>query len=127
MKAKESFFGKEIDVVVDRMMGTAHPNYPQNIYPINYGYVDGILAPDGDFQDVYILGEDKPVTTFHGKIIAIVKRDNDVEEKWVAAPNGKTFSREQIAEKIDFMERYHKSHICMNEEEYENQKQKGNE
>lgn len=25
-------------------------------YPINYGYIEGVMAPDGEEQDAYILG-----------------------------------------------------------------------
>ena len=38
--------GKIVKVTVDRPLGSAHPNYPNMIYPINYGYIEGIIAPD---------------------------------------------------------------------------------
>ena len=50
---------------------------------INYGYIEGIIAPDGEEQDAYILGIDKPVKEFVGKIIAIIHREDDVEEPTV--------------------------------------------
>ncbi len=118
----KNIIGKTFTVTIDRQMGTSHPKYPQNIYPINYGYVEGIKAPDGDFQDVYVLGVGTPLETFVGEIIAIVTRDNDIEEKWVAAPRGMKFSKEEISEKIHFMEQFHQSHICLTQEEYEKQK-----
>ena len=43
-------------------------------YPINYGYIEGVMAPDGEEQDAYILGVNEPVCKFTGKIIAIVYR-----------------------------------------------------
>ena len=39
-------------------------------YPINYGYIEGVMAPDGEEQDAYILGVNEPVKKFTGKIIA---------------------------------------------------------
>ena len=48
-------------------------------YPINYGYIEGVMAPDGEEQDAYILGVNEP--KFTGKIIAIVHRKDDGEEK----------------------------------------------
>ena len=51
-------------------------------YPINYGYIEGGMAPDGEEQDAYILGVNEPVGKFTGKIIAIVHRKDDGEEKW---------------------------------------------
>ena len=50
-------------------------------YPVNYGYIEGIIAPDGEEQDVYVLGVDHPVKEFTGKIIAVIHRLNDVEDK----------------------------------------------
>ena len=78
--------GKIVKVTVDRPLGSRHPSYDDIIYPINYGYVKGIIAPDGEEQDAYILGVDKPIKEYTGKIIAIVHRLNDVEDKWVVAP-----------------------------------------
>ena len=74
--------GDSVTVTVDRAMGTYHPEHPDMYYPINYGYIKGIIAPDGEEQDAYILGVSKPIKEFTGKIIAIVHRKNDVEEKW---------------------------------------------
>lgn len=51
--------GKVLKVKIDRPLGSSHPDYPKHIYPINYGYVEGIIAPDGEEQDVYVLGLDK--------------------------------------------------------------------
>jgi len=53
--------GKTVKVKVDRSLGSSHPDYPEHMYLINYGYVEGIIAPDGEEQDVYILGVDKAV------------------------------------------------------------------
>jgi inorganic pyrophosphatase len=44
--------GDKVRVIVDRPIGTAHPKHPDIIYPINYGYVEGIIAPDGGNRTV---------------------------------------------------------------------------
>ncbi|WP_330507761.1 hypothetical protein [Lachnoanaerobaculum orale] len=44
----EDMIGKIVKVKVDRKLGSAHPDYPEHIYPINYGYIEGIIAPDGE-------------------------------------------------------------------------------
>lgn len=75
--------GKIVTVTVDRKKGTYHPKHKEIYYPINYGYIEGIIAPDGEEQDAYILGIDKPVKEFVGKIIAIIHREDDVEEPTV--------------------------------------------
>ena len=74
--------GKIVKVTVDRPMGTYHPKHKDIYYPINYGYIEGIMASDGEEQDAYILGVNKPVEEFTGKVIAIIHRLNDVEDKW---------------------------------------------
>lgn len=98
--------GQIVTVTVDRKMGTRYPKYPDLIYPVNYGYIQGIPAPDGEDQDAYILGVDEPVNVFTGKIIAIIHRKDDVEEKWVVVPREQTLSKEEIMEQVKFQEQY---------------------
>ena len=103
--------GRTVTVTVDRPLGSYHPEHKDMYYPINYGYVEGIMAPDGEEQDAYILGVDEAIEKFTGKIIAIVHRNDDVEEKWVVAPEGMTFTKEEIREQIHFQEQYFDSEI----------------
>lgn len=105
--------GKIVTVTVDRPLGSAHPDYPEMIYPVNYGYIAGIMAPDGEEQDAYILGVSQPVEQFTGRIIAIVRRADDVEEKWVVCPPDQNFTKQEIAELIRFQEHYFQSEIIM--------------
>ena len=98
--------GKTVTVTVDRPLGSFHLKHPDLYYPINYGYIEGILAPDGEEQDAYILGVGHPVESFTGEVIAIIHRLNDVEDKWVVAPEGMTFSKEQIRKLTFFQEQY---------------------
>ena len=72
--------GDIVKVVVDRPLGSYHPKHKDMYYTINYGYIEGIIAPDGEEQDAYIIGVDEPVKEFVGRIIAIIHRNNDVEE-----------------------------------------------
>lgn len=105
--------GDKITVTIDRPLGSYHPEYTDMYYPVNYGYVEGIMAPDGEEQDVYVLGADCPVKSFTGRIIAIIRRSDDVEEKWVAAPEDMTFTKEEIWEQVKFQEQYFQSEILM--------------
>ena len=98
--------GKLITVTVDRPIGSAHPDYPELIYPINYGYIDGIHAADGEEQDAYILGVYEPISEFTGRVIAIIHRHNDVEDKLVVAPDGSEFTKDDIVRATHFQERY---------------------
>ena len=91
---------------IDRPLGSAHPRDPALIYPVNYGEVPGVLAPDGAWQDAYVLGVDVPLMTFTGERIAVIHRRDDVEDKWVLAPEGMTFTAEEIMAAVHFMEQY---------------------
>lgn len=108
-----SVLGKTVTVTVDRPLGSFHPEHKDMYYPVNYGYVEGILAPDGEEQDAYILGVDEAVEKFTGMIIAVVHRNDDVEEKWVVAPEEIAFTKEEIREQIHFQEQYFDSEIMM--------------
>lgn len=105
--------GRTVTVTVDRPLGSYYPKHKDIYYPINYGYIKEIIAPDGEEQDVYILGVDKPVDQFTGRIIVIVHRNDDVEEKWVAAPEDMTFTKEEIMEQIEFQEQYFDSEVVI--------------
>ena len=103
----KTIIGAVVTGTVDRPLGSAHPNYPDMIYPINYGYVDGIFASDGEEQDVYILGVDEPLKAFTGKVIAVYHRTNDIEDKWIVSVDGKDYSDEEILKRIEFQEKYY--------------------
>ena len=105
--------GKKVTVTVDRPLGSTHPRHKNIRYPVNYGYIAGVMAPDGDEQDAYLLGVDTPVEELEGRVIAVICRADDVEDKWVVAPEGVSFTAEQIMEQVSFQERYFKSEIRM--------------
>lgn len=111
--AENVIIGTTVTVTVDRPLGSYHPKYKDMYYPVNYGYIEGIMAPDGEEQDAYILGVNEPVDKFTGKIIAIVHRKDDVEEKWVVVPDGIMFSKDEIRQQIYFQEQYYDSEIVM--------------
>lgn len=96
--------------MIDRELGSKHPNF-EMIYPINYGYVEGIIAGDGEEQDCYILGVDYPVKEYRGTVIAIIKRLNDNEDKWVVSNT--PFTREEIKKLTHFQEQYFEIEIIM--------------
>lgn len=98
--------GSVVKCTVDRPLGSYHPRHKDIYYPINYGYVDGVMAGDGAEQDVYIVGVDTAVETFTGTVIAVYHRYNDVEDKWIVAPKECDFSDEEILKKIEFQEKY---------------------
>ena len=98
--------GKIVKGTVDRPLGTAHPRNPGMIYPINYGYVDGVFAGDGAEQDVYLFGTDKAMKNFEGKVIAVWHRFDDVEDKWIVSLSGEDIAEEKILGDISFQEQF---------------------
>ena len=98
--------GKSVKGIIDRPTGSSHPRHPEMIYPINYGYVDGVFAGDGAEQDVYVFGTDQPLEKYTGKVVAVYHRLNDNEDKWIVSLNGETIPEEEIMEDICFQEQY---------------------
>lgn len=105
--------GDKVRVIVDRPLGSRHPKYPDMKYPVNYGYVPGVIGGDGEEQDAYILGVDVPVSEFHGVVIAVIHRTNDCEDKWIVAPHGVSFTKDEISRAVRFQEQYFESDIIM--------------
>ena len=104
----QSLLGATVHVEVDRPIGYLHGDIR---YPINYGYIPGMMAADGEEQDAYILGIDRPIAAFDGQVVGAVCRRNDVEDKLVVAPEGMVLHQAQIAEAVHFQEQYFDSYI----------------
>ena len=102
-KLIQELMGKLVHVMVDRPVGYQHGDI---VYPINYGYIPGIIAGDGEEQDAYILGVSEPLTEFEGQVVAAIRRKNDCEDKLVVAPVGSVYHQGQIAEAVHFQEQY---------------------
>jgi inorganic pyrophosphatase len=110
MSYANQFLEKIVTVIIDRPLGSKHPKYG-NIYPINYGYIEGIKAPDGEDLDAYILGVFDPVSEFKGKCIAVIHRVDDEDDKLVVVPEDINYSDEQIIVLTEFQERFFNSEI----------------
>jgi inorganic pyrophosphatase len=56
---KESFWTyldtllQSAELVIDRSRGAAHPRYPSQVYPLDYGYLKGTSGGDGNELDVW--------------------------------------------------------------------------
>ena len=108
-KLKE-MIGKSITVYIDRPIGFNHDGIT---YEENYGYIKELKALDGEYQDAYVLGVDSPLESFTGKIIAVIQRKDDVEDKIVVCDMNKSFTKEDIEKKVSFIEKYFKHKIIM--------------
>ena len=105
--------GKIVKVIIDRPLGSYHPKYKDIYYSVNYGFIEGIIAGDGEEQDAYVLGIDEPVKQFTGKVIAIIHRFDDVEDKLVVVPEELTLTKEEILKQVSFQEKYFNIEIRM--------------
>lgn len=102
-RSTRKLLGKIVTVQVDRPIGYLHGDV---LYPVNYGFVPGLMGGDGEEQDAYILGVDTPLSSFTGRVIAVIRRHNDCEDKLVVAPEGLSLHQGQIAQAVRFQEQY---------------------
>ncbi len=106
----KDYLGKEITIKIDRPLGTRHPKH-NFIYLLNYGYVPNTISGDGEELDAYLLGVFEPVEEYHGRVIAIIHRINDNDDKLVVVPDGVNYTDDQIMALTEFQERFFKSII----------------
>ena len=104
MESKD-FIGKIVTVTMDRPMGSTHPKHGF-VYPVNYGYIEGTISGDGEELDAYVLGEHKPLDTFQGRVIAVIHRLNDNDDKLVVMADGRDYSNDAILALTEFQEKW---------------------
>lgn len=107
--AKE-FIGNNVKVKIDRMLGTKHPKHGFT-YMINYGFIPDTISGDGEELDAYLVGEFEPVEEATGKVIAVIHRTNDDDDKLVVSKDGKYYSDDAIRALTEFQEQYFESII----------------
>lgn len=103
--------GSVVHVVVDRPLGSVHPEHADIVYGVNYGYIPSVAGGDGEAQDAYILGVDSPVASFDGTVVAVIHRLDDNEDKWVVVPSGRDIADDEIIEKTRFQEKFFKTEL----------------
>jgi len=106
----KTFLGKTVSVQIDRPLGSRHPRHGF-VYPVNYGCVPGVPAPDGEELDAYVLGVFEPLSRFEGRCIAVVHRTDEDDDKLVVVPEGRSYTDDQIRALTEFQERFHASVI----------------
>ena len=106
----KSFLSQIVNVKMDRPLGSKHPKHGF-IYPVNYGYIPNTVSGDGEELDVYVLGEFMPLQEFTGRVIAIIHRTNDDDDKLVVVKDGKNYTDEQIRALTEFQEQWFESII----------------
>ncbi|MCQ2428783.1 MAG: heparinase II/III family protein [Clostridia bacterium] len=106
------YLGKTVLMKTDRPIGYVHEKNGHTFtYPINYGYIENAFGGDDEELDVYLMGVTETVTEYRGRIVGIVMRTDDEEDKLVMAPEGVTYTAAEIAAAVAFQEQYHESYI----------------
>lgn len=110
LELAKGFLGKEVEVTMDRPIGSKHPKY-DFIYEQNYGYIDGVDAPDGEFLDAFFLGPKEPLEKAKGVCIAIAHRNDDDDDKLIVVPAGVEMTDKEIMDTIWFQEQFFDTEI----------------
>ena len=110
----KEYLGKMVKVKMDRPMGSKHPKHGF-VYSVNYGYIPNTVSGDGEKLDAYVLGVFEPLETFEGKVIAVIHRTSDNDDKLVVVPANKTYTDEQIRALTEFQEQWFESEIWRQE------------
>ncbi len=105
MKAIQ-YIGKNIKVKIDQPIGSCHPEYPEMIYSVNYGFVPNTISGDNEELDCYVLGEEKALNEYTGKCIGVIHRLEEDDDKLIIVPSNKNYTNYEIKELTDFQEKY---------------------
>lgn len=70
---------KTSEIVIDRPKGTAHPRYPDLIFPLDYGYLKGTTAIDGSGIDVWLGTAGHNRLTAIGCTVDTYKKDAEIK------------------------------------------------
>ena len=110
LQLARKYLGEKVEVVIDRPVGALHPTR-HYVYEVNYGFVSGAKAPDGEDLDAYYLGSNEPLDTATGECIAIIHRVDDDDDKLVVVPDGVYFTDDEIMKMVFFQERWFTSTV----------------
>ena len=102
------YLNRMVRVEIDRPLGSRHPRFDL-VYTVNYGYVPGAMAPDGEELDAYVIGVDHPLISYEGLCVAVVKRIDDNDDKLVVTEADLHFGDEEILALVNFQERFFQS------------------
>lgn len=105
-----SYLGTNVNIKIDRKLGSRHPKHGF-MYMLNYGFVPNTVSGDNEELDAYLIDEFEPVDEATGKVIAIIHRINDDDDKLVVSKNGKDYSDDAIRALTEFQEKYFESEI----------------
>lgn len=110
LELAKQFLGKEVEVIFDRPLGSKHPKH-RFTYEVNYEYIEGVKAPDGEGLDAYYLGADQSLQKVTGIVKAIIHRFDDDDDKLVVMPKNISMTDEEIECAVNFQDQWFKHQI----------------
>lgn len=67
------------EIIIERPKNSAHPKYPDFIYPVDYGFLQGTKASDNNEVDIFVgTAQDKKI---NGILCTVDPVKNDIETK----------------------------------------------
>ena len=76
--ALDSLVGASV-IKIDRPKGSRHPRFPEIVYPLDYGYLEGTVGGDGDGIDVWLGSSGHRGVT--GVVVTVDLHKKDTEQK----------------------------------------------
>ena len=74
LKSLSALLGKTVEVFVEKRYGSEEKDI---LLKMNYGYIDDVVAPNGEFQIAYIIDLETPIKRCFARVVGIVKNNND--------------------------------------------------
>jgi inorganic pyrophosphatase len=83
-------------IVCDRPKGSTHPRYPNETYPVDYGYLKGTSSIDGGGVDIWVgsLGENKIIGVLC--TVDLLKKDTELKILYDCTENETTLLMEFV-------------------------------
>src|SRR5512143_1473324 len=69
----------ESKLVIDRPKGSHHPRYPEIVYPVDYGYLEGTTTVDGGGVEVWVGTLPDRKLTALALTVDLLKRDVEIK------------------------------------------------
>lgn len=106
----KSFINQIVEVSIDKPKGCIYSKY-KTLFEVNYGFIPKTLAPDGKELDAYVLKVNKPLKKFSGRVVAIIHRTDDDDDKLIVIPDGQSIADDEIEKLVEFQEKWFKHKI----------------
>ena len=69
---------EQSEIIIDRPKGSAHPRYPDYIYPLDYGYLKDTSSMDGGGIDVWVGSGERKLDAIVCTV-DLLKKDSEIK------------------------------------------------